>query len=190
MNAKKYDVYLKDGKALIFPRGDIDECGELPELSPLYETDESGDWWEWCDSRSNHAADSVRVCRLIGRFNSAFANDLLAKAQKLMDRYRAEGAEIGWGELSIDHTWMNYTFRRSAAWKDEPILYTFQQALKWSNKNKNTVYDGEALRARDNLVQLWGMADAVHELGLDIVFDENLKIHLEGVKTMWRTTFE
>lgn len=190
----KFDVYISDGKARVYPRGEIVECGCLPSGEPLHVADEQGEWWDWCDrngGRDNalRCDDFVRVCRLVGKFNAAFVEDLRIRAQSQLDAYRSEGADAGWGDLSIDRSGMSYTFRRSAAWKDEPILYTFSQSLKWSVGHSGP-WSGEALRIRDRLVQLWGMADAVHELGIDIVFGEDFRIHVEGVHSEWSASYE
>lgn len=186
----QFDIYKTEGKVLVYKRGDVCEYGELPDGKPLYETPEDGDWWEWCDARSDWRDDRrIRICEPVGTYSAPYADDLKKVAQGLMDRYREEGAELGWGELTIDHSGMSHTFRRSAAWKDEPIYYTFAQSTKWTNGEDGPL-GGRALRARDNLVQLWGMADAAHELGLDIVFDAQFTIHLFGVRRMWRTSFD
>ena len=188
MNSKKYDVYKDGDKYLIFERGQVSEYGEIPEGKPVNVSTEE-DWWNWCDANGARTDDAIRLCERVGYYAAGFADDLKAKAERLLTSYIEEGREAGWGDLEIDRSGMSYTFRRSAAWKDEPIYYTFNQPLKWTNPEKGE-YTGMKLRARDNLVMLWGMADAAHEIGFDIVFDAELHIHVFGVRYMWRTTFE
>lgn len=188
---KKFDVYIKDGKALIYPRADIPECADLPyNVKPLHEMNEDEDWWEWCDSQNDpHEAlccnDIVRECRAVCTFPAHFKDDLLKKAQKLFDEYRKGGEFLGWGKCEIDRSYTR-SYRRSAAWKDEPTYYTFDQPLKWTDKDTNITYTGEALRVRDNLVQLWGMSDALYELGLNLVFTKDFKLHIFGGETEWK----
>lgn len=187
---RKYDAYvIEGGKVLVYPRGELGDCGCLPDGRPLHESTEDGDWWEWCDSRSSRADDSIRLCRRVGKFNAAYVDDLRRRAQDLLDAYRREGAAAGWGELAIDHSGMHYTFRSSAAWKDEPILYTFDQPFKWPRYHEGD-WDCAALRIRDRLVQLYGMADAAHELGLDIVFDKSFVVRVMGASFAWSATYE
>lgn len=186
----KFDVYeTDDGKFLVYERGDVCECGELPDGKPLFEADSEDDWFDYCDRRSDWRQDDrIRLCKRVGYFPANYTKDLKVKAQELMDRYIAEGKECGWGDLEIDYSWATHTFRAGANWKEDETLYTFSQSMKWTNGMDGSLLSVK-LRARDNLVQLWGMSKAVHELGLDLVFDKNFKIHLMGVRSMWKTTY-
>ena len=191
--SKKYDIYIADGKANIYPRGEVAECGDLPEGKPLQVMGEDEDWYDWCSDDcgwKNMADDTIRVCRRVLSVNADYARDLEKAAQKIMDLYVREGKECGWGDLEIDRSGMTYTFRRSANWKDEPTLYTFGQRLSWSNQDGMDFGKQEHLWARDNLVRLHGMADAAHELGLDIVFDSDFKVHVMGASPSWEAKYE
>ena len=189
--SKKYDVYIKDGKALVYQRGDVDEYGCLPDTKPLREMQEDEEWYDWCMEDCGWKAedDTVRVCRLSLSICAEFAKDLLDKAQRLLDAYRSRGKALGWGNLAIDKSWTVHTFRSSANWKEEPVRYTFDQRLKWENP-PSSFADTEALFTRDKYVMLVGMADAVHELGLDIVFDSEFKIYVMGARETWATKYE
>ena len=190
--SKKYDIYMKDGTASIYPRGEIAECGDLPDGKPLKVMDEGGDWYDWCmeDCGGRMDDDAVRVCRLRLSIDAAFARDLEKKAQELMDRYIRDGKGDGWGELEIDHSGMNYTYRNSANWKDEPIRYTFDQPLKWTNDCRIDTGNVDHMWTRDLLVRLHGMADAAYELGLTITFDSEFKIHVMGAFAEWQPKYE
>lgn len=189
----KYDVYINGSSAKVFARGIIDDDGFLPDAKPLFECPrDSDEWFNWCEQNNlSNSDDAIRKCELVCQYNAEFVNDILEKAQGLFNRYRSEGAEAGWGELAIDFSGMSYTYRRSAAWKDEPTYYTFEQSLKWTNKKfaQDESLTGFALRARDNLVQLWGMADALYELGLSLVFDKDFKLHIFGAQKGWKTSY-
>ena len=190
---KRYDAYITDErKVLVYERGELDSCGDLPDGKPVYEcgSEDGDDWREWLESHTDWRDDkSVRVCRRQGTYNAVYAKDLEKNAQRLFDRYREEGARLGWGELFIDTSWTVYTYRASADWKNEPVRYTFDQRLSWKNAPK--AYDTtEALWARDNYVRLVGMADAAHELGLDIVFDEDFKVYVVGLHAIWQAEYE
>ena len=189
--SKKYDVYIKDGKALVYPRGEVDKYGCLPDTKPLREMQEDEEWYDWCMEDCDWKAedDTVRVCRLSLSIRAEFAKDLRDVAQRLLDSYRNLGKELGWGNLAIDTSWTVYTFRASANWKDEPVRYTFDQRLKWENP-PSSFADTAALFARDEYVKLVGMADAVHELGLDLVFDSEFKIYVMGASATWATGYE
>ena len=191
--SKRYDAYITDeGKVLIYERGELEECGLLPDGKPVYEgeSDNEDEWQEWVEAHTDWRDDKrLRVCRRRGTYNAVYAKDLEKRAQTLFDRYREEGARLGWGELFIDTGWEAYTFRASADWKNEPVRYTFDQRLTWKNAPK--AYDTtEALWARDNYVRLVGMADAAHELGLDIVFDEDFKVYVFGLHAMWQAEYD
>ena len=199
--SKRYDIYIKDGTAHIYPRGEVDECGDLPGREPLKVMREDEDWFDWCieDCGGNATDDAIRVCRLVLPVNAEYAKDLQKRAQGLMDRYIREGKEHGWGDLAIDRSGTTYTFRASANWKEDPILYTFDQRLSWSNPADIDLGKQEQLwtrdvlvkiMTRDVLVKLIGMADAAHELGLDIVFDKDFKIHVMGANATWATKYE
>ena len=190
---KRYDAYVTDEKkVVVYERGELGEYGELPDRKPVYEVESEDDegWREWIESHTDWRDDRrLRICRRTGTFDAAYAKDLEAKAQELLDRYRAEGAKLGWGELYIDTSWTVYTYRASAAWKEQPTLYTFDQRLTW--KNAPGAYgDTDALWARDNYVRLVGMADAAHELGVDLVFDEGFKVRLVGLRADWKAEYE
>ena len=190
--SKKYDVYFKDGTASIYPRGEIAECGDLPDGKPLKVMDEDGEWYDWCmeDCGGRMDDDSVRICRLRLSIDAAFARDLEKKAQEVMDRYIREGKAHGWGDLEIVHIGMNYIYRNSANWKNEPIRYTLNQGLKWTNGGLLDTSNRNHMWTRDNLVLLHGMADAAHELGLEITFDSDFNIHVMGAFAEWQPKFE
>lgn len=189
--SKQYDAYFTDeGKVLIYERGELNECGYLPDGKPAHESDEDGDWEEWVEEHTDWRDDKrVRVCKRRATFNGAFVKDLERKAQGLLDDYRREGKELGWGELKIDTSWTVYTYRASANWKDEPVRYTFQQRLAWDN-SPATFGDTDALFARDRYVKLVGMADAAYELGLNIVFDKDFKVYVVGARFAWESEYE
>lgn len=187
----KYDVYIDNDTAKVYPRNnDLDqETAELPKDKPLFSCPaDSDDWFNWCDTHSLCTSDSIRKCELCGYYPEFFLTDTLKKAQNLFDEYRKGGEFLGWGKLEIDLSY-SHTYRRSAAWKDEPTYYNFDQALKWTDKNANITFEGEALRVRDKLVQLWGMSDALYELGLSLVYTNDFKLHIFGVKKGWKTQF-
>lgn len=188
----KYDCYIDEGTnvAQIFERGEIAECGLMPtDRKPLREfAADSGKWEEWLDENTDWRDDSAkRILRRRCEFSASFATDLCNKAQKLFDDYRAHGAILGWGQLTIDTSWTTYTYRASANWKNEPTRYTFDQRLKWDNPPED-YRETDALWARDKFVVLVGMADAAHELGMKLVFDKDFKISLMGAYAEWRVT--
>lgn len=186
----KYDIFIKDGRARIYQRGELPPYGELPERGVLCDLHEDSDYWEWCnDNGLSEEEDAIRVCRLVKCVRGSFLDDLKEKAQDLMNRYREEGRKLGWGELEIDHSGMDYTFRSSAAWKDEPIRYTFQQPLRWT-RDRPAIYPDEVIRTRDLLVTLCGMSQAIHELGLELVFDSDFRIYLAGAYLEWHGEIE
>lgn len=186
----KYDIFIKDGRAKIYERGELPPNGELPERGLLCDLCADSDYWEWCyDNGLSDADDAVRVCKLVKCVSGSFLDDLKEKAQNLMNRYREEGRKLGWGELEIDHSGMDYTFRSSAAWKDEPVRYTFSQPLRWTS-DRPAIYPEEVIRTRDLLVTLCGMSIAAHELGLDLVFDSEFRIHLSGACLEWHGEIE
>jgi hypothetical protein len=186
----KYDIYIKDGEVRIYQRGELPPYGELPERGVLCVMKEDGDYWEWCYNNGlTEAEDAIRVCRLVKCVRGSFLEDLKERAQNLMNRYREEGRELGWGELEIDRSGTKYTFRSSAAWKDEPIRYTFAQPLRWTEEPLS-IYSDAVLRTRDLLVTLCGMSQAVHELGLDLVFDSDFRIYLAGAYLEWHGDYE
>ena len=190
--SKKYDIYMKDGTARIYPRGEIAECGDLPDGKPLRVMEEADDWYDWCVENSDGCMDYdvVRVFRLRLSIDAAFARDLEKKAQEVMDRYIREGKALGWGELEIDRSGMTYTYRASANWKEDPIRYTFDQPLKWTNGDRIDTGNVDHCWTRDHLVRLHGMADAAYELGLTITFDSYLKIHVMGAFAEWQQKYE
>lgn len=186
----KYDIFIKDGLARIYQRGELPPYGDLPERGVLCVMNEDSDWTDWCyENGLSDDEDSIRVCRLGKCVRGNFLEDLKEKAQNLLNRYRDEGEKLGWGELVIDHSGVDYTFRLSAAWKDQPIKYTFDQPLRWT-KGRDTIYNDSFLRTRDLLVTLCGMSRAVHELGLDLIFDEDFKIYLAGAFLEWHGEIE
>jgi hypothetical protein len=151
---------------------------------------EDGNYWEWCNDHGlSKAEDAIRVCCLVKCVRGSLIDDLKERAQDLMNRYREEGRKLGWGELEIDHSGMDYTFRLSAAWKDQPIKYTFAQPLRWT-RDRPAIYPNEVIRTRDLLVTLCGMSQAVHELGLDLIFDEDFRIYLAGATLEWHGEIE
>ena len=188
---ERYDVYFTDdGSVLIYERGDLGTCGMLPDYEPVHKTSSDGDWEDWLDEHTDWRDEKrVRVCHKRVMVNASFIKDLVTKAQMLFDRYREEGARLGWGELSIDTGWTIHTYRGSADWKNEPVRYTFDQRLAWSNLPKS--FDStEALWARDNFVRLVGMSDAAYELGFHLVFDKDFKVYAVGLETTWETEYE
>lgn len=187
---KRYDAYITDDrKVLVYERGELGKYGELPDGKPVYESQEDEEWMAWLEDHTDWRDDkSVRVCRRKATFNAAFLKDLEERAQKLLDGYREEGERLGWGKLSIDTSWTVYTYRASANWKDEPTRYTFQQRLKWT-KAPESFGDTDALWARDGYVRLVGMADAVYELGMNLVFDEDFKVYVVGTSKIWGTEY-
>ena len=188
---KQYDVYVTDeGKGLVYGRGEIPEYGCLPDRKPVYKSETEDEWREWLSGHADwRDGKGVRVCRRRGTFDAAFAKDLEAKAQALLDGYRKRGAGLGWGGLRIDKSWTIHTYRASADWKNEPTRYTFDQRLAWENPPESWL-DTDALYARDEYVRLVGMADAAHELGLDLVFDENFKVSVVGMNATWEAEYE
>lgn len=176
----RYDIYLTGDEARICKWGVVDPDGFLPEEEPVKVMKADDDWREWCE---DHGGDYVtsRVFRKVAFFDEAFVEDLRKKAQSLMDEYIARGKEAGWGSLEIDHSWVIYTYRQSAAWKEEPTLYTMEQSLKWTDrKSKGT---SEVFYP---YLRLQGMATAVYELGMHIVFDKDFKIQVRGVRCTWK----
>lgn len=185
----KYDIYVTEGKVKVYHQAYIPPCGEIPDKIPLFVCDTVEDAWDWCDQhKMDYGHDAFRVNRLGHSVSLEYINDLKTKAQERLDRYRKEGKSLGWGELEIDHNGMNYTYRSSAAWKDEPIRYTFEQPLKWSKKSRDVSDDG--LRVSDTLLVLWGMSVAVYELGLSLVFDKDFKVHVMGTSPRWISKYE
>lgn len=182
----RYDVYITDSrKALVYERGEISECGDLPYSPRVYESDQDGDWEEWVEEHTDwRDNERVRVCRRKAMLNAGYVKDLEAKAQGLLDDYRAAGSRLGWGRLDIDTSWVCHTYRASADWKNEPTRYTFDQRLAWENPPKDYA-DTDALFARDLYVRLIGMADAAYELGLSLVFDKDFKVSVCGVRAKW-----
>lgn len=186
----KYDIFIKDGMARIYQRGELPPYGELPESGVLRVMKEDGDYWEWCYNNGlSDSEDAIRVCRLSKFVRGNYLEDLKETAQNLLNRYREEGEKLGWGELIIDHSGMDYTFRLSAAWKSQPIKYTFEQPLRWT-KGRLDIFPAEAIRTRDLLVTLCGMSQAVHELGIDLIFDEDFRIYLAGAFLEWHGEIE
>ena len=186
----KYDIFIKDGRAKIYKRGNLPPYGELPESGLLCDMCEDSDWVDWCyENGLSDVEDAIRVCRLVKCVRGNFLEDLKEKAQNLMNRYREEGRKLGWGELEIDHSGIDYTFRLSAAWKDQPIKYTFDQPLRWT-KWCEPIYTDEVIRTRDLFVTLCGMSRAVHELGIDLIFDKEFNIHLAGAFLEWHGEIE
>lgn len=189
---KRCDCYIDEETniARIFERGEIAECGLMPsDRKPLREfAANSGEWEDWLEENTDWRDDSAkRILRRLCIFSASFATDLRKRAQKLLDDYRAEGARLGWGELYIDTSWTAHTYRASAAWKEQPTLYTFDQRLTWT-KPPEGYGDTDALWARDSYVRLVGMADAAHELGMELVFDKDFKVSLMGAYAEWRVT--
>lgn len=172
--SKQYDAYKINGEYLIFERCEVDNYGELPEDDYVHKVDDEGEVYDYC-------GDDVRIFERIGTFNAAYRDDLKKLAQNLLDVYIAQGKELGFGELIVDTSWSTHCFRRSGNWKEEKIYYTFEQSIKWTNKEGKMPYN-----MRDKLVMLWGMADAAHELGLDIVYDKDFKIEVFGLRAMWK----
>lgn len=189
--SKRYDAYITDDrKVLVYERGELGECGELPDGKPVHESHEDGDWEEWLEEHTDWRDDRrVRVCRRKATTNAAYLKDLETKAQKLLDEYREEGERLGWGELYIDTSWTSYTYRASANWKEEPTRYTFEQKLSWKNPPKDYA-DTDALWNRDRYLRLLGMSDAVYEMGMNLVFDKDLKIYVVGASRTWITEYE
>ena len=186
----KYDIFIKDGMARIYQRGELPPYGELPERGVLCVMKEDGDYWEWCnDNGLSEAEDAIRVCRLVKCVRGSFLDDLKERAQNLMNRYREEGRKLGWGELEIDRSGMEYTFRSSANWKDEPIRYTFSQPLRWTEE-RPPIYSDTVLRIRDLYARLIGMSEAVHELGVDLIFNDDFRIYLAGAFLEWHGEIE
>ena len=190
MKTNKYDVYetgdILNQKFFVYARGEMPDYGELPEGTPLYTAEGEYEWRDWCDKHvGRYEDDSIRVIKSVCTVPTAYLADLKRKAQESFDRYRLRGKECGWGELTIDKSWTIHTFRVSADWKNMPTLYTFEQSLKWSNGDGKNFNDTDQLWARDEYVRLVGMADAAHELGFDIVFTEDFKIEVEGVRKTW-----
>ena len=192
MNTKKIDVYITaEGKVRVYERGKIPECGELPEGNPLYTTDNEDGWRDWYDENvGEYEDDSIRILKSVCTVPTEYVEDLKCKAQEAFDRYRNRGKECGWGDLIIDTSWTAHTFRASAAWKEMPTLYTFDQTLKWSNSEALDFNDTDHLWARDEYVRLVGMADAAHELGFDLVFTKDFKVRVYGVHGTWNAEYD
>ena len=177
-----YDIYLTGGEARIYKRGEVDPDGFLPEAEPVkvMKADDDDDWHDWCESNGG-GYDTCRVFREVAFCDAAYIDDLRKKAQNLMDDYIARGKEAGWGNLEIDHSWVIHTYRSSAAWKEEPTFYTMEQLLKWTDKNTDGVSE-----VFYNYLRLQGMASAVYELGMHIVFDKDFKIQVKGARCIWK----
>lgn len=186
----KYDVYETEDTVKVYKQGLIPANGEIPVSPLLHECNTVDEAWDWCDENGMDIdKGTFRVNRLCSNVSIRHIADLRNKAQERLDRYRAEGRIRGWGELEIDHSGTHYTFRSSAAWKDEPIRYTFEQPLKWTDK-KHEDETADAIRINNYLHVLWGMSLAVYELGFCLVFDEDFKVHVMGVDPTWESKFD
>ena len=184
----RYDVYIDEvsGKAEIYNRGDVQECGLKPDGKPVFVCEASDcAWSEWLDANTDWRDDNAR--RILRRRISTparFVKDLEKMAQSYMDDWRESGRTCGWGEVHIDTRYTMHTYRASADWKNEPTRYTFDQMLKWDNPPKD-YHDFEALSIRDSYVRLIGIADAVRELGMMLVFDSDFKVRIMGSSAEW-----
>lgn len=184
----KFDIYKIKGECLVYERGGICEDGFLPECDPLYKSSNFDDCFEWCKIRVNWHVElkGIRVCESVGTYKADFAEDLKNLVQMKLDQLREEGESMGFGKLEIDHSGIYYTFRANADWKNESIKYTFNQPLKWTNSVQSEMQKFVAVR----MAELRGMSMAAHELGIGIVFDDDFKVHIYGVRKMWETHYE
>lgn len=185
---KRYDCYINDvaNVAQIFERGDIEECGLMPcDRKPVFECEAtSSDWSEWLDDNTDWRDDNARrILRRRISIPARFVSDLEKLAQSIMDDWREAGKACGWGELHIDRRYTTYTYRASADWKNEPTLYTFDNVFTWDGIQDMT--NAEDRRARRLHTRLAGMADAVHELGMTLVFDSDFKVRIMGAFAEW-----
>ena len=189
---KNYDVYIVGDKAYIYERGTVDSTGELPKTDPIHVMNEDEDWYVWCIENGAGAMDrdSVRVCRKTVTIPYSYIQDLCKVAQDLFDQYRKEGKCLGWGDLEIDKSGIIHTLRQSAAWKDEPTLYTIFQPIKWNGNRPNLSEMSCREHTVENfIIKLHGMADAIWELGFNLVFDDDFKFQIKGAFGLWNTEF-
>lgn len=159
-----------------------DGCFEYDEDIPLF-SGSHVDCVEWCEDKKN-LVDSWRIRKYVHLVQHRFIKDVEARADKCMQSI----LDCGIGVVS------DVIYKASAAWKEQPIHYAYcgdfggSARLLWSDAvPESERSENKMVEARANLNYLFGMADALWELGFNLTFDKNGKHTMFGNFTEWVT---
>ena len=170
----KTDIVKIDEKWCVFSRDAFD--GYEYKGDPLFGPCEyEGECEGWCDAYGY----PYRRRRCASLVPPKFLRDVEARADKYMELIRGKGLVVE----------SNITYRASAAWKEQPTHYAYSG--DFGGRAKLTWEEGSNVNAEKwdyglgVLRELFGMADALWELGFTLTFDKDGKHTVYGNFAEW-----
>lgn len=165
----------------VFDRAGAPSMWDDYETAPLFTGKSQGECEDWCEERGIAFKD-IRYRKLVATVPVKFFDDLEKKADKARERI------VGLGFRVVS----DVTYRASAAWKDEPVHYAyigdFGGTARLVGKGLGEAKEEARFdEAQGWLRELFGMSEAVHELGFTLTFGADGKHRIYNRAEQWVT---